>query len=122
VLVLTGGRVQLLPLGRVLSAARTFLPLPPVASTTARLYFPSSGHTLAGPFLAFWQAHRGSALLGPPISEAEQEGLGDRTGQVYLVQWFANGRLELHPEIKDVRNQVEQGRVGYEYLHRAGLI
>jgi hypothetical protein len=122
VLILTGGRVSLLPLGPLLSAARTFAPVAPVSNTGNRLYFPSTGHTLSGPFLAYWQAHQGSVLLGPPISEPDQEGLGDGTGRFYTVQWFTNGRLELHPEIKDVRFRVEQGRVGYEYLHRLGLL
>jgi hypothetical protein len=122
VLVLTAGQVSLLPLGRLLSAAQAFTPVASVASTGNRLYFPSTGHTLSGLFLAYWQAHQGSSLLGPPISEPDQEGLGDGTSRVYTVQWFTNGRLELHPEIKDVRYRVQQGRVGYEYLHRLGLL
>ena len=39
-----------------------------------------------------------------------------------LGQWFADGRLDLHPEVKDPRYRVAQGRVGYEYLHRLGLL
>ena len=46
------------------------------------------GHTLSGPFLAYWQAHQGSVVLGAPISEPEREGLGDGTGRVDRVQWF----------------------------------
>jgi hypothetical protein len=122
VLVLRGGQIGLLPLGRLLTAARVFAPVAPVADGAGRPYFPSTGHTLAGPFREYWLAHQGSTLLGPPIAETDQEGLGDGTGRVYLVQWFTNGRLELHPEVKDPHYRVEQGRVGYEYLHRAGLL
>jgi Beta-propeller repeat len=123
VLVLAAaGQVSLLPLGTLLSAARIVTPVAPVPNSGSRLYFPSTGHTLSGQLLAYWQAHQGSTLLGAPISEPDREGLGDRTGRVYLVQWFTNGRLELHPEVTDPRYQVEQGRVGYEYLHRAGLL
>jgi hypothetical protein len=110
--------VSLLPLGPLLSAARPFAPLPPPPSTASRLYFSGTRHTLSGPFLAYWQAHQGSALLGAPIGEPEQEGLGDREGRAYLVQWFTNGRLELHPEVHDPRYRVLPGRVGDEYLPR----
>jgi hypothetical protein len=122
VLVLAGGRVTLLPLGRLLSPVRALAHVAPVPSTAKRRYFPSTGHTLAGPFLAYWQAHQGSVLLGPPIAEPDPEQNGDGTARVYTVQWFENGRLELHPEIKDLRYRVQLGRVGYEYLHRAGLL
>jgi hypothetical protein len=122
VLLRSSNQIRILPLGRWLSAARTFAPVRPVANSALRLYFSSTGHTLSGLFLAYWQAHQGSILLGAPISEPDWEGLGDGTGRVYLVQWFVNGRLELHPEVHDPRYRVEQGRVGYEYLHRLGLL
>jgi hypothetical protein len=61
----------------------------------------------------------GNQLFGPPISQQEPEGLGDR--RAYLVQWFTKGRLELHPEVADPRCRVLPGRVGYEVLHRLGL-
>jgi Beta-propeller repeat len=122
VLVHSGGTISLMPLGPLLSAARVFAPVAPAPNTASTLYFPSTGHALSGPFLHYWQAHQGSVLLGSPISEPDREGTGDGTGRVYQVQWFTNGRLELHPEIKDPRYQVEQGRVGYEYLHRLGLL
>jgi hypothetical protein len=60
VLLRSGGEVSLLPLGTLLGAARSFAPVAPVPNTTQRLYFPSTGHTLSDPFLAYWQAHQGA--------------------------------------------------------------
>ncbi len=121
VLLLPLGGVRLLPLGSLLGSARATSPLPASPSSASRLYFPSTGHSLSGPFLAYWRAHQGSVLLGAPIAEPDREATGDGTGHTYLVQWFANGRLELHAEAQDPRYQVMQGRVGYEYLHRLGF-
>ena len=70
----------------------------------------------------FWRTHEGELLLGPPISGQLHELNGDGSGRVYLVQYCLNGRLEYHPETKDVRYQVQLGRVGYEYLHLQGFI
>ena len=42
----------------------------PYTLTTGTLAFPATAHTLSGPFLAYWQAHGGEAVLGDPISEA----------------------------------------------------
>ena len=41
---------------------------------------------------------------------------------VPLVQWFMNRRLGLHSEVDDPTYQVAQGRAGYEYLYRPGLL
>lgn len=43
-------------------------------------------------------APNGDLLLGLPIAEATHETNGDGSGRVYEMQWFANGRLEYHPE------------------------
>jgi hypothetical protein len=120
VLVRTGGAVSLMPLGRLLTAARTIAPVHAVPNTATAEYFPDTGHTLSGSFLAYWKAHHGLALLGPPISQPEQEGLG--AGGTHVVQWFVDGRLEWHPEVKDPRYQVALGRVGFEYVRRLGLL
>jgi Beta-propeller repeat len=114
--------VRLLPLGQMLTAARTFAPVPPATASNTLLYFPDTGHTLTGAFLVYWRAHAGSILLGAPISQPDREGLGNGTGKAYTVQWFLNGRLEMHPEVKNLLYRVEQGRVGYEYLYRLGLL
>jgi hypothetical protein len=119
-LVRQGTQVQISPIGRLLTAGHPFPPAAPVLSTAGRRYFPTTKHTLAGRFLTFWQQHHGSLLFGPPISEPLKE-LQEGTDATYLVQYFANARLEYHPEIANPRFQVALGRLGYEYLHRRGL-
>ena len=88
---LTSARlVTIEALGRELTAGRAgqraFRPVPAPAGDTA-LYFPATGHTLAGGFRAHWQAHDGPATLGLPISE-------EMTEAGLTVQWFERGRLE----------------------------
>jgi lipoprotein-anchoring transpeptidase ErfK/SrfK len=72
------------------------------------LYFVSTGQQLDNSygFLGHWRAANGPLVLGPPISAPLQEnGL--------TVQYFARGRLELHPEYAG--SPVVLGRVGAEY-------
>ena len=73
-LVLAGGTVTLSPLGRLLTAGRAFVPVAPVPQSATRLYFPSTGHSLTGIFLTYWQQHQGSLLFGPPISQPLRRG------------------------------------------------
>lgn len=54
----------------------------------AVLFFPETGHTLAGKFRDYWQQNGGVGIFGFPISEEIEEG-GVR------VQYFERGRLEL---------------------------
>ena len=93
-----------------------------MSDTATRLYFPSTGHTLSGRFLTFWQAHEGSALFGPPISEPIHEVNGDGSGRAYLVQYFADARLEYHPELAGTAYVVTVGLLGREYLRLRGLL
>ncbi len=54
-------------------------------------FFPQTGHSVGAPFLDYYVQHNEQTLLGYPITEAmEHEG--------WLVQYFQNGRLEVHPE------------------------
>lgn len=59
-------------------------------------YFPETGHSVQGPFLAYFEAHDGEALLGFPITEH----FFDPHSRL-LVQYFQNARLEWHPENPD---------------------
>ena len=56
-------------------------------------YFPETGHNLRGPYLAFFEAHGGEPVLGPPITEE----FYDYQSGLY-VQYLQNVRLEWHPE------------------------
>jgi len=112
------GQVTPAPLGRLLTAGRSFPRVAPFRSTPSRLYFPATGHSLAGRFLAYWQGHAGARLLGAPLSEVIVEGNGDGSGRRYPLQWFERGRLEYHPELAGTRYAVEVGLVGLQALRR----
>ena len=117
-----GSQVQPAPLGRLLTAGRSFPRLAPFSSTPDRLYFPSTGHSLTGRFLDYWRHHGATVLLGAPIAEPMYEANGDGSGRTYLVQWCENGRLEYHPEQKDSRYQVQLGLVGKQALQQRGWL
>lgn len=121
-LELAGGQVDTVALGRLLTAGRTFPRVAPVASTPDRLYFSSTGHTLAGRYLAYWRSHHGTALLGAPISEVTVEGNGDGSGRRYPLQWFERGRLEYHPELAGTRYAMELGLLGVQALQQRGWL
>jgi subtilisin family serine protease len=70
-------------------------------------FFPETGHSLCGVFLAYWRSRgleldgrpgkseaESLALFGMPLSEPQVETLSD--GQLYLVQWFERARFEDH--------------------------
>ncbi|HEX6607168.1 MAG TPA: hypothetical protein VF276_09670, partial [Chloroflexia bacterium] len=60
-------------------------------------YFPPTGHTVSGRFLAYWDQHGGLAQQGYPLSEPMQE-VSDTNGQPYMVQYFERAVFEWHPE------------------------
>ena len=61
-------------------------------NTTSRRYFPQTGHSLSGEFLAYWRAYGGVVLFGPPIGEPLT-----LNGTGMVVQYFQNVRLEAAP-------------------------
>lgn len=93
--------------------AEPFKPLPSRASTSDRLYFPETGHTLAYGFKDFWQANGGLAVFGYPISEEFSEKNPD-TGETYTVQYFERNRFEYHPELAGTPWEVSLGRLGVQ--------
>jgi hypothetical protein len=93
--------------------AAPFMPLPSRDSTSDRLYFPQTGHTLAYGFKDFWQANGGLAVFGYPISEEFSEKNPD-TGQTYTVQYFERNRFEYHPELAGTPWEVSLGRLGVQ--------
>lgn len=118
----SGGRVVTAPLGRVLTAGRSFPRVEPIPSTRDRIYVASTGHSLTGRFLTYWRNHNGATLLGAPICEPVREGNDDGTGRVYLTQWFERGRLEYHAELAGTRYEVQLGLVGKQDLRRRGWL
>ncbi len=117
-----GGRVRTAPLGRLLTAGRAFSRVAAPPSTAARSYFPATGHTLSGLFLAYWRAHDGADLLGAPLSEVMTEGNDDGSGRRYPLQWFERGRLEYHAEHAGTRYAVQIGLLGVQALRLRGWL
>ena len=107
------------PLGSELTAASRPTPLLPVPSTPTLRYFAQTGHTLGGRFLAFWSAHQGDLLLGPPITEP----MVDRgNGGGFAVQYFRRARLEYHPDLAGTGYEVEAGQLGRIILQQRGWL
>lgn len=116
-----GGRVALLPLGRLLTRGRVFPRRAPMRSTSRSVYFPATGHDLAGRFLAYWRAHAGAVYLGAPLSDVVIEGNGDGSGRRYPIQWCEYGRLEYHAEHRGTRFAIQLGLLGVQALKAHGL-
>jgi beta-lactamase class A len=88
-------------------------PTPPPTPTPTQVYFPETGHTVSGKFLAYWEDHGGLAQFGYPLTDARPEQLED--GHTYTVQWFERARFELHPE-NPTPWDVELGQFGRRIL------
>lgn len=103
--------VQLGLLGSIQTSGRQFAPArTELASTTStRVYFPETNHTLSGKFLEYWNNNGGLALFGFPISEPFTEG-------GFTVQYFQRNRFELHPEQAGTPYEVQLGLLGREML------
>jgi hypothetical protein len=117
--------VELGLLTEEVAAGRTGVPAFKTADIGATpggsIVFPATGHTLADPFRAFWEANGGLPLFGLPISEPFPEVNAD-TGQTYLVQYFERYRLEYHPEgIALGRLGVQDARLRGYFTDNAGL-
>jgi hypothetical protein len=92
------------------------------SGTAAIRYFASTGHTLRGAFLRFWQQQGGLAVFGAPITEVFRSANGDGTGRAYQMQYFEHARLELHPENRNGRYSVLVGLLGTESLRGRGWV
>lgn len=86
-----------------------------------REFFPETGHTLASPFLEYWQEHGGLRDLGFPITEPLVEH-SEEDGGVYLVQYFERARMELHKHPETGEDMVLLGLLGNEMLRERGWI
>jgi hypothetical protein len=84
------------------------------------LYFDTVGHTLSGPFKAYWQQNGGLPVFGYPQTEPFGERDSD-TSSVYTVQYFERQRYEYHYENSGTPYEVLLGRLGVELLERRGI-
>lgn len=80
-------------------------------------YFPETGHSLAGPLLAYWRQNGGLTQFGFPISEPFK-GMSPTNGREYVQQYFQRARLEWHPENKGTQYEVQLGLLGAEQLFK----
>ena len=72
-------------------------PSPTPSSSGDHYYFASTGQTVSGRFLQYWEANGGLARFGYPISAALTE-VSVLDGKTYTVQYFERAEMELHPE------------------------
>ena len=122
--LLAGERVLLGLLGREATAGRASEPaFAPVADSgrAGARYFEPTGHTLAAPFRARWEAGGGLAAFGYPISEPFAERNPD-DGQDYTVQYFERARLEHHPAPAGAAAEVQLGLLGRQLYLGGGAV
>lgn len=105
---LPGADLSVAPATRSLqlaSRAAAIQPAPSGVSEGRVRYFSQTAHFLRGIFLAYWETHGATAILGLPLTEPIiEDGL--------TVQYLERARLEYHPENPDPRNQVLLARLG----------
>jgi hypothetical protein len=87
------------------------------ASDSTRMYFEPTGHSLSGPFLAYWNRYGGLPIFGYPLSDEFQE-VSTTDGKTYTVQYFERARFEHHPEYAGTPNEVLLGLLGHWYTGR----
>lgn len=92
---------------------RAWQSLPQVdAAASGCRYFSETRHSLCQPFLSYWERNGGLERFGYPISEAQDERVGEWSGS---VQWFERRRMEFHPELPSPYT-VSLGLLGNELL------
>jgi hypothetical protein len=104
-----GQQVQLGILGPLALNGRTVDRLPSLPSTSSRLYFPETGHTLSYGFLNYWKSNGGLKVFGFPLSEEiAEDGL--------TVQYFERARFEYHKDLEGTSYAVQLSPLGYMAL------
>ncbi|HUS14597.1 MAG TPA: hypothetical protein VM536_06205 [Chloroflexia bacterium] len=83
--------VMIVVVALLLSASGT------ASAQTGSQFFPETGFSVQGGFLAFWQAYGGYAVFGPPITG--ERGQMDAAGRAYKDQYFSNAVFEYHPAL-----------------------
>ncbi len=101
-------------LGSILTAGRSFKPVPDPGSSETRYFFPETAHSLNFGFLAYWKSNGGLPAFGFAISEEFQEA-SPEDGKFYTVQYFERSRFEYHPEFEGSPYAVQAGLLGKQY-------
>jgi hypothetical protein len=113
-------KVELQLLGSMITEGRRGeAPFMRAANAGEGLYFPETGHNLAGKFREYWESTGGLPIYGFPISEQFRE-TSKSDGKSYLVQYFERNRFEYHPEQAGTAFEVQLGLLGSELLDRQG--
>ncbi|MEO5953852.1 MAG: hypothetical protein ABIQ44_15425, partial [Chloroflexia bacterium] len=99
-------KVELTPVGSLLTQGRDFTTRVDPAATGDRTYFNETGHTLGGAFKTYWNSHGGLGIFGFPISEEIRE-------NNITVQYFERARFEL-----GAQSRISLGQLGAEYLSK----
>lgn len=106
----TSNEVQGSRLGATIAKGKVSTnPVSPVASTSNRIYFKETGHSISYPFMDFWEYNGDLRIFGYPISEIVNE-----NGNT--VQYFERARMEYHPQKAAAGYGVELGQLGKEYV------
>lgn len=117
--------VQLGLLGHDMTAGReneaAFKPIPAFNSSSNRLYFSATGHSLNYGFKTYWEQNGGLAQFGYPISEEFSE-VNPADGKTYTVQYFERARFEYHPEFKGTQYETELGLLGVQVVKAKGWL
>ncbi|HEX8597591.1 MAG TPA: hypothetical protein VF952_03650 [Chloroflexia bacterium] len=116
----TNNEVLLGLLGVELTQGRDFPTVAPFTSTATKIYVPETKHSLAEPFLSYWNKNGGLAIFGYPISEPFQE-KSETDGKTYMVQYFQRNRFEFHPE-NQAPYDVLLGLLGKDYMEMQALL
>jgi lipoprotein-anchoring transpeptidase ErfK/SrfK len=83
-----------------------------------RRFFAETGYTLGPPFLAFWEAHGATEVVGLPISEPHWEYVG---GALRQVQYFERARLEVNPRPATPEQAIQIGDLGRALARLRGI-
>jgi len=86
------------------------------SSSASTRYFPETGHTLGGGFLAYWNKYGGLPVFGYPITEEYTDA---QTG--FVTQYLERARFEWHPGAWPERFDVELGLLGVELAQKEHL-
>jgi hypothetical protein len=105
-------RVIVAPLGEWALGGLTAVVTVPAAESNRRRHFSETDLVVQNGFLAFYEAHNGETLFGPPISPPMDEG-GRR------IQYFRNARLEWRPEAP-LQHRVQVGWLGEAHFYNSG--